>query len=240
MTMTAPSLDNIKGIVFDKDGTLLDFHGTWVPRMRAVLMQLCQGDIDFAMQLAVAVGYDAQLQRVRSGSILAAGNNQEIAEAWSQPLGRSVGELEGILNRQFASDAAGHSVAVAGLTETLQQLRDMGYCLGVATMDSEAGIDATLSAFGCLDLFTFKAGYDSGYGSKPGPGMVHACCQALDLLPEQVMVVGDNTHDLHMGLSAGAGVVVGVLTGTSVASELHEAHYVLDSIAQLPALLGPK
>lgn len=234
----AVELQNIKGIVFDKDGTLLDFHGTWVPRMRAILMQLCGGDVEFAMQLAVAVGYDERQQRVRSGSILAAGNNLEIAQAWSKPLGRSEQELETILNREFASDAAGHSVAVDGLTPSLQRLHAMNYTLGVATMDSEAGIEATLASFGCLDLFDFKAGYDSGHGSKPGPGMVLGFCDAMDLVPQQVMVVGDNTHDLHMGLSAGAGVVVGVLTGTSVTSELHEAHYVLDSIADLPELLS--
>ena len=236
--MAATSLQDIKGIVFDKDGTLLDFHGTWVPRMRAILMQLCSDDLAFAMQLAVSVGFDEHQQRVRSGSILAAGNNREIAQAWATPLARSVDELEAILNREFASDAAGHSVAVDQLTESMQCLNDMGFLLGVATMDSEAGIAATLAPFACLDLFAFKAGYDSGHGSKPGPGMVQAFCQAMDLAPGQVMVVGDNTHDLHMGLSAGAGVVVGVLTGTSVASELHEADYVLDSVADLPALLG--
>lgn len=235
--MTAVNLQAIKGIVFDKDGTLLDFHGTWVPRMRAILMQLCDDNLDFAMQLAVSVGYDEQQQRVLSGSILAAGNNREIAQAWAQPLGRTVEELESILNREFASDAAGNSVAVDHLTASMQRLQNMGYLLGVATMDSEAGIEATLAPFHCLDLFAFKAGYDSGHGSKPGPGMVLAFCQAMELAPEQVMVVGDNTHDLHMGLSAGAGVVVGVLTGTSVASELHEADYVLESIADLPALL---
>lgn len=237
--MTAVNLQDIKGIVFDKDGTLLDFHSTWVPRMHAILMQLCNDDVDFALGLAVAVGYDVQQQRVRSGSILAAGNNLEIAQAWAQPLGRSVNELEAILNREFASDAAGGSVAVEDLTASMQRLRDLGYLLGVATMDSEAGIEATLAPFDCLDLFSFKAGYDSGHGSKPGPGMVHGFCEAMGLPPKAVMVVGDNTHDLHMGLSAGAGVVVGVLTGTSVASELYEAHYVLDSVADLPDLLSP-
>ena len=30
--------DKIKGIVFDKDGTLLDFHATWVPRALAAVV----------------------------------------------------------------------------------------------------------------------------------------------------------------------------------------------------------
>jgi phosphoglycolate phosphatase len=49
--------------------------------------------------------------------------------------------------------------------------------------------------------------------------------------------VGDNTHDLHMGQSAGVGFNVGVLTGTSTRSELiTDADLVLDSIADLRAL----
>jgi phosphoglycolate phosphatase len=106
-------------------------------------------------------------------------------------------------------------------------------------MDSEAGIDATLGNFNCLHLFDYKVGYDSGHGSKPGPGMVLGFCQQTGLKPEQVMVVGDNTHDLHMGKSAGAGINVGVLTGTSHTAELEvDADLVLASIADLPGLFG--
>ncbi|HCH33142.1 MAG TPA: hypothetical protein DE045_09380 [Oceanospirillaceae bacterium] len=50
---------------------------------------------------------------------------------------------------------------------------------------------------------------------------------------------GDNAHDLHIGKSAGAGLNVGVLTGTSHTAELEvDADLVLDSIADLPALFG--
>jgi phosphoglycolate phosphatase len=51
------------------------------------------------------------------------------------------------------------------------------------------------------------------------------------------MVVGDNTHDIHMGQSAAAGYNVGVLTGTSTRDELEpEADLVVDSIADLATL----
>ena len=67
--------------------------------------------------------------------------------------------------------------------------------------------------------------------------MVLGFCQQTGLTPEQVMVVGDNTHDLHMGQSAAAGFNVGVLTGTSSRSELApDADLVVASIAHLAAL----
>ena len=189
-------------------------------------------------RLMVKAGYDASSGRIISGSILAAGNNMDIAQVWASELGMSAAELESYINKEFAAGDSHPSVPVDDLTSSLQKLHDMGYVLGVATMDSEKGIEATLVPFSCLHLFSFLAGYDSGHGSKPGPGMVQGFCQTMGLQPHQVMVVGDNTHDLHMGLSAGAGVVVGVLTGTSASTDLHEADYVLDSIADLPELLG--
>ena len=238
MTRQASELSDIEAILFDKDGTLLDFHGTWLPRGRDILDKLCGDDGALKSRLLAKVGYDASNGRIMSGSILAAGTNMDVAQVWAPELARSAVELEAYINRELSTNDSHPSVPVDDLTPSLQKLHDMGYALGVATMDSEKGIEATLVPFSCLHLFSFLAGYDSGHGSKPGPGMVQGFCQAMNLQPHQVMVVGDNTHDLHMGLSAGAGVVVGVLTGTSASADLHEADYVLDSIADLPELLG--
>ncbi|MDP6968174.1 MAG: HAD family hydrolase [Gammaproteobacteria bacterium] len=238
MTSPAGDLSQIAGILFDKDGTLLDFYATWIPKGRALLAKLCDGDVTLMLRLMSLVGYDMHTNNIISGSILAAGNNLQIAQLWAKELKLPVAELEVTINAEFANATTPPSVAVDNLTVTLQRLQQMGYILGVATMDSEQGINTSMASFDCLHLFDFLAGYDSGYGSKPGPGMVQGFCQVMSLRPEQVMVVGDNTHDMHMGLSAGAGAVVGVLTGTSAAADLHEADYVLDSIADLPALLA--
>ena len=227
----------IKGIVFDKDGTLLDFHATWVPRARAAVMAVADGDETLALAMLQAVGYDANEKRVLGSSILAAGNNLDISLVWARLANKPVDQLEVLLNNMFATSDYGRSVPVKNLTLSLQHLADLGLVLGVATMDSEAGIKATLGEFNCLNLFDYAVGYDSGFGSKPGPGMVLGFCQQTGLRPEQVMVVGDNTYDLYMGQSACAGFNVGVLTGTSTRSELQvDADLVLDSISDLVAL----
>ena len=124
------------------------------------------------------------------------------------------------------------------MAPTLARLKARGLTLGIATSDSEAGIEATLGRFGVLGHFDFFAGYDSGHGVKPEPGMAHAFCKQTGLSAKEVAVVGDNLHDLDMGRAAGAGLLVGVLTGTGERSDLEDlADHVLDSITDLTTLL---
>jgi phosphoglycolate phosphatase-like HAD superfamily hydrolase len=56
----------------------------------------------------------------------------------------------------------------------------------------------------------------------------------------EVVVVGDTPSDVASGTAAGAGLVLGVLTGSFEAQALAEAgaNGVLDSVADLPPVLG--
>ena len=231
----------LRGIVFDKDGTLLDFNRTWLPIYRHASREFADGDAELAEALLCAHGYDADAGRFIGGSLLAAGNNHQIAEAWAAQLGVPA-EREQIserLNRIFQQQGALMATAVEGLAGTLATLHESGLKLGVATADSERGITNTLQAFDVLDRFDFLAGYDSGYGVKPEAGMVQAFCSSTGLPAEQVVVVGDNRHDIEMGRNAGVGLCVAVLTGTSTREELAVlADQVLDDIRGLPELLG--
>jgi phosphoglycolate phosphatase len=231
---------NYRGILFDKDGTLLDFNRSWLPVYREAALEFADGDADLAERLLTEHGYDAAAERFVGGSLLAAGNNRQIAVAWAQQTGSNgaADDLGQRLSAIFGELAPRHATAVDGLSQTLQILKSRGLGLGVATADSRRGIADTLQAFDVLPQFDFLAGYDSGHGVKPEAGMVLAFCRQLAVEPREVVVVGDNRHDMEMGRNAGAGLCIGVLTGTSTRDDLQPlADLVLDDIAALPAVL---
>ena len=229
-----------RGILFDKDGTLLDFNRTWLPVYLHAAREFAVSDPALAAELLSCNGFDPARNRFQGGSLLAAGNNRQIAAAWALQL-QQPDQVESIslrLNEIFQVQGALQATAVAGLAATLRQLKDAGYQLGVATADSHQGIINTLQSFEVLDDFEFLAGYDSGHGVKPEAGMVLAFCEKTGFGSEQVVVVGDNRHDIEMGRNANAGLCVGVLTGTSERADLEAiAYIVLDDISHLPAHL---
>ena len=231
---------NYRGILFDKDGTLLDFNRSWLPVYRQAALEFAGGDAVLAERLLTEHGYDAAADRFIGGSLLAAGNNRQIAIAWAGHTGstEAADDLGQRLSAIFGDLAPRHATAVDGLAETLRTLKSRGLGLGVATADSRRGIADTLQSFDVLQQFDFLAGYDSGHGIKPEAGMVLAFCRQLAVDPHEVAVVGDNRHDMEMGRNAGAGLCIGVLTGTSTRQDLEPlADLVLDDIRGLPAML---
>ena len=55
-------------------------------------------------------------------------------------------------------------------------------------------------------------------------------------LTAEIAVIGDNLHDIDMGRSAGAGLTIGVLTGTSTAADLAgHADRIYPGIAEMAA-----
>ena len=90
---------------------------------------------------------------------------------------------------------------------------------------------------GLMDRFGFIAGFDSGHGEKPAPGMVTAFIQHQGLAPNQVMMVGDSPHDCKAGRAAGA-VTVGVTCGGATADQLAPfADHIVDDIRHLADLV---
>ncbi len=83
----------------------------------------------------------------------------------------------------------------------------------------------------------FVAGYNSGHGGKPEPGMVLAFAKLIGADPSEVVMVGDSLHDLDAGRGAGA-LTVAVLSGPASRAELEpHADLVIAHIGELPPLL---
>lgn len=225
----------IRGIIFDKDGTLFDFHRTWGEWSRRLMAELAGGDAGRARALGAAVGFDVGSGVFAPGSLIIAHTPDEIAEALLPLLpGTGAAALVARMNALAAEVAP---VPAAPLRPVIEALRHGGRRIGLATNDGEVPARAHLAAAGVADLFDFVAGFDSGFGGKPETGQLLAFARATALTPRQIVMVGDSRHDLEAGRQAGMGTVA-VLTGVVGHDDLAPyADVVLPDIGHLPAWL---
>lgn len=229
----------LRGILFDKDGTLLDFEKTWAPVIRQLAREAAKGDEARTAELLDAGGLDPHTGRFRAGSVVGAGTTRLIARLWYPRLfGAAMEAKIEKIDRTFASHGKAHSVPIDGVNVALDVLAARGFVMGVATNDATEAARAALIATGLSRNLPHVFGYDSVARPKPAPDMVLAFCVAARLEPDEVIVIGDNTHDLEMARSAGAARALGVTSGNSVAADLAPlADAVIRSIRELPAWL---
>ncbi|WP_045387500.1 HAD family hydrolase [Falsirhodobacter sp. alg1] len=221
----------IRGIIFDKDGTLFDFHQSWGVWAAGFLATLSP---DSAVQahLARVIGYDPATARFASDSPVIAGTPDDITDVLIAHLPEwTRADLVACMNEEAARAPM---VPAVPLLPLLDRLRERGLVLGVATNDSEQPARVHLETHGIADHFAFVAGSDSGFGGKPAAGQLHAFCRHTGFDPAEVIMVGDSTHDLAAARAAGM-ISVGVLTGPAMRADLQPlADAVLTDIGALP------
>lgn len=228
----------VRGILFDKDGTLIDYHDSFMPLNWRVARSLTRDD-DHAHELMVITGWDPVTNRVKSGTPLASWTLKEYADFVHPHIDlEDPAEVMDLINTGYDSGPA-DAVPVTDLPPLLGQLQSMGMKLGISTSDHTAAANETVRLLGLEETMDFVAGYDAGYGAKPTPGIMNAFCAQFDLDPATVMVVGDNYHDIEFARNSGAGWAIGVLTGTSTVEDLEPiADAVLTDITELPAYIS--
>jgi phosphoglycolate phosphatase len=232
----------MRGLLFDKDGTLLDFEASWSRVYRELSLDLAQGDSIAAEAMLVAGGFNPATGRFRAGGALAAGNTVDIVRLWFPTLAEAEEEaLVERIDQVFLENGLTCSVPVPGLRETLSALHDAGFAMGVATSDGTAGSKAALAALDIAHFLPHVFGYDSVEHPKPAPDIVHAFAAATGIPLEAIAVIGDNPHDLEMARAAGAGAAIGVLSGNGEREELSPlADVVLESVRDLPDWLSAR
>ncbi|RUU60144.1 HAD family hydrolase [Mesorhizobium sp. M2C.T.Ca.TU.002.02.1.1] len=233
---------DIKGILFDKDGTLVDFNATWLGIADFMAMDAAEGDRWKADRLLAAAGFDFATKRFKPDSIFASGSNMDVVELWFPRLSDE-DQLLAVSRFNEITSVQGSSMAVAlpGIIDSLRTLHKQSYRMGVATNDSTSGAEKTLATLGVAQLFEAAFGYDAVASPKPAPDTVVAFCDLTGLKPGEIAMVGDNRHDLEMARAGGCGLAVGVLSGTGTRDSLAPmADVVLDSVADLPDFLATR
>ncbi len=228
----------IRAILFDKDGTLVDFERTWGPAVETVLHHLANGDDDLYRKLCAASGLVAGVHFLPD-SPLVGEPTSVFAAPWAALLKQPAdAAFFARVDRLLCRETTAHLSPIGEPRRVLAELAARGYRLGLMTNDAEASARAHIGALGLDRLIVFVAGYDSGFGCKPAPGPVLAFAAAVKVPAAEVAVVGDTAIDVATAQAADARAVL-VRTGpdASDAFRTAKADAVLDSIADLPQWL---
>jgi phosphoglycolate phosphatase len=230
---------SIRGLLFDKDGTLIDFNATWLPFARLLALDAAGGHRERAEIFMRKLGFDPAIGGFLPGSAMAAGSNRDVMGVlYPDVPERVLKEKTTLSDRAAAAHASKYAEPVPGVVEAVRALQARGYRMAVATNDAEFGGRKGMEAIGLGDAFEAVFGYDSVANPKPAPDMVLAFARHARLEPREIAVIGDNTHDLHMAHAAGAGLAIGVLSGNGTSDVLEPlADVVLTGVAELPAFL---
>ncbi|MEJ8573435.1 HAD family hydrolase [Microbaculum marinum] len=225
----------VRGVLLDKDGTLIDCDATWEPVIRQLVAELRPTGEPAA--LLEAAGLDRATSRFRAGSVWAAGSTRDLVRLWWPQLEADDADAQCARVDAICAAMGPHTSApLLDLDELIRELERRDLVVGIATNDSIASLSAFLDRQGLAGRIPHLIGYDSVARAKPHADMVHAFCGATGLDPEEVAVVGDNTHDLEMARAAGAGWAVGVLSGNGSRDDLApHADVILDGVSDLLA-----
>ena len=218
-------LDGIDLVIFDKDGTLIEFGAMWAgwavalaDGLDAVTGLRVEGPL-FAM-----LGYDRASATILPGGGLAATPMSRLRERTGEVLvglGLTADNAERALGTTWhAPDPVGLARPLGDLHSLFARLHASGRKVAIATSDDREPTERTLAALGLAGEIDALGCADDGVAVKPAPDMVLYLCTQLDVVPTRTAVVGDAPADLKMARAAGAGLAIGVLTGVGRRDDL--------------------
>ena len=218
-------LHRIKGILFDKDGTILDFNSTWIPVAKVFIEELLRkyaNGRENVLQEALMRSIGITDEKIAPESVFAAGTTGNVADEFYRILnirGIACGSIEEF--RENAVDMFNsiiekgivNPVPAGRLAEIFTALRKRGLHIGIATADTEISTRECLRKLGVESFFEFVGSDDGIYQNKPHPHILLEFCRIYGIKPEEVAVVGDTMTDMEFARRGNAGLVIGILGG---------------------------
>ena len=230
----------IRAILFDKDGTLVDFQRTWGPATHdgaiAALRWRPRGLRARRRRQPVTT---PAARKLLPGSPVVIETTYGYGKLWARgarPAADAPNSSHEI-DRMYFQTTLDHLTPMGDVKALLGGLAARGLRLGLMTNDADANTRAQLRAprdrRACSNS---SPPMTSGFGAKPAPDPVLAFAKFAGVAPAEIAVVGDTVHDLAAARAAGA-LAIGVLSGPTDARALLEplADVLLPSVAELEA-----
>ena len=192
--------NDIKVLIFDKDGTLTDTSTLWFEPTILVLDELVNRN---EMNLTNAE-HDELFNRlgitetnIIENSVIASGSVRDMLEVLNQFRTNDIEENYNFVVQYFADYILSHPEKIQTLgnvERALWNLREKGYIIALVTNDSRLPAEAVLKVAGIGELFDFVGTTDE-FPSKPATDSLYAIQSKFGVSFDEMIYIGDSTVD---------------------------------------------
>ncbi len=217
------SLADLRGVLFDWDGTVVDsFQAMWAAQR-------------YAYRQHVGIDFPRDAEEFRRVSPM------RLAESTALYAGAHAAEVAASYIWYYTSEAYRLCTVFTGMREALLALRERGYRLGVVTNTSLARLSADLAYLQMEGVVDVLVTSDDTKERKPHPAPLLKAAEKLDLQPSAFAYVGDYAGDMRAARAAGMVAVAALWGGIFLSETLlaEQPDYAVQSPAELVALFPP-
>lgn len=230
----------IKWILFDKDGTLIDFDMSWMKIGIQMVDQFVERFISDEDQAHAyqTLGVNKETNQIEPGTPMACGSLDEIIQNFNALAGEDVGEWTRQTSQYLIDHREPEIKWIEGMVEALETLKAQGYRIGIITSDTKKGTDQFIEATDTEAFFDLVISTEANAAEKPDPAVLNPLFdQEKGLKAEEIAIVGDNPNDIQTAVNAHLGLSVAVLTGVGQAHEFKQADYVVETAPEVVNIL---
>jgi HAD superfamily hydrolase (TIGR01549 family) len=218
----------IKAVIFDLDGTIVDFNIDFKAARAEVIHLLTQQNLPSSL-LSVNESLFITLKKVEKRMKENGKDEQEFVKLKEKVIA---------VVERYEAKAARETNLILGILETLKTLRKMKLKIAIFTANGEKSTNHILRRFRLRQFFDAIITRESVLAVKPDPVHLEAALKALKVRPEEAIVIGDSVRDMECARRLKV-LAVGVTTGFSSIEELTRAgaDYLASSSTDIPSLL---
>ena len=217
----------VREVLFDFEGTLVDFQWQLEPAVRETLEALSK------------TGLQRQWYGEKPGYAHIYNHTLDLVEQGKGPgsSGSAAASVDIIYDR-YDADALTRWDLYPDTLEMLGKLRNQGFKMALVSNVGKTSLQAAMEKLGLSDLIQVVISRDDVSRIKPHPEGLLTAAKALDVAPGEALFIGDSRNDV--GAARSAGMLAGYLRGGEDSPEamaLFPADLELDALHQLPPIL---
>ena len=213
---------NVKAIIFDLDGTLLD-----------TLRDLAES-VNYALRELSLPVHSVDSYRMRVGDGARVMMARSLPSDRQERLDEALALQQGYIREHLVD----HTTCYRGVLEMVEQMKQVSLKLAVLSNKPDPLTCKLVDLFFAKGLFDAVRGHRDGTPLKPDPTSALELAEQLDVSPERCVFIGDTGTDIQTGLAAGM-EVIGVTWGFRDRRELidHGCKKIIDHPDQLSPIL---